>query len=168
MTNSVFSPAQRNPSATSRQLHWHNTQDSLFDVAILGGGVNGASLFNTLCRRGLRTLLIEHQDFAAGSSQASGMMVWGGLLYLTVGDVFTVIKLSRARDRLIRQSPDWAEPALFRYIPSLQGRMPLPFIGTGLGFYWLLSAGRRRLPGFQRRFGEDRLIRHELHRGSAA
>jgi glycerol-3-phosphate dehydrogenase len=44
------------------------------DVAILGGGVNGACLYDALCRQGYRTLLLDRGDFASGSSQASGMM----------------------------------------------------------------------------------------------
>ena len=142
-------PSTSDSTATNqRNLHWDNADQAVFDVAVIGGGINGASLYHDLCRQGWRTLLIDHQDFAAGSSQASGMMVWGGLLYLQVGDVLTVARPPRARDRMIDELQDWIDAALFRYIPSRKGGMPSPLIGAGLGFYWLLAGGRRRLPTF--------------------
>ncbi|MGB5261844.1 MAG: FAD-dependent oxidoreductase, partial [Gammaproteobacteria bacterium] len=136
--------------ASPRALNWDNAGQAVFDVAVIGGGINGASLYNDLCRQGFRTLLVDRNDFAAGSSQASGMMVWGGLLYLRVGDLLTVTKLSRARDRMISELDDWTQPVFYRYIPSRKNIMPSALIGAGLGFYWLLGAGRRRLPAYER------------------
>lgn len=160
-------PSMSESAATNpRNLHWDYADQAVFDVAVIGGGVNGASLYHDLCRQGWRTLLIDQQDFAAGSSQASGMMVWGGLLYLQVGDVLTVARLSRARDRMIDELQDWTDAALFRYIPSRKGGMPSPLIGAGLGFYWLLGGGRRRLPAYERHYAEDALIRRDRHRGA--
>ena len=76
----------------TRQQQWERLQEEAdFDVAILGGGVNGACLYDTLCRHRYKVLLIERGDFASGSSQSSGMMVWGGLLYLKNFDFSTVL-----------------------------------------------------------------------------
>jgi glycerol-3-phosphate dehydrogenase len=61
-----------------RRVHWYAAGDGVFDVLILGGGVTGASLYGELCRHGWRTLLIDTGDFASGTSQSTGMMVWGG------------------------------------------------------------------------------------------
>ena len=167
--------SQPNPSAapsaafrpsSPRDLNWDYAGEEIFDVAIIGGGVNGASLYSELCRQGWRTLLVDKNDFAAGSSQASGMMVWGGLLYLRVGDVLTVAKLSRARDRMIREQGDWTQPTFYRYIPSRKSGMPSAFIGAGLGFYWLLGGGRRRFPSYERHFDETTLIQRDGHRGA--
>jgi len=168
-------PSQPNPSvppspefrpAASRAAHWDYAGQEVFDVAVIGGGVNGASLYNDLCHQGWRTLLVDRSDFAAGSSQASGMMVWGGLLYLRVGDVLTVMKLSRARDRMIEELGEWTQPALYRYIPTRRSGLPSAFIGAGLGFYWLLGAGRRRFPCYEKHFDETALIQRDGHRGA--
>lgn len=150
----------------ARAGHLDLARGSTFDVLVIGGGVNGASLYSELCRRGWRTLLVDKADFASGSSQASGMMVWGGLLYLRTGDLLTVAKLCRSRDRMIEELGDWTRATPYRYMPSRRGGMPPAFIGAGIGFYWLLSAGRRRLPAYERHFDESALIHPKLHRGA--
>ena len=104
-----------------RSAHWQTAGEEVFDVLIIGGGITGASLYGELCRHGWRTLLLDKGDFASGTSQSSGMMVWGGLLYLRAGDVFTVLRLSRSRDRMIEELDGWTAPASFHYIPSLKG-----------------------------------------------
>jgi len=104
-----------------RTAHWQTAGDEVFDVLVLGGGITGASLYAELCRQGWRTLLIDKGDFASGTSQSSGMMVWGGLLYLRAGDVLTVLRLSRSRDRMIEEPDGWTTPTSFHYIPSLKG-----------------------------------------------
>jgi len=149
-----------------RAAHWQAAGEAPFDVLILGGGITGASLYAELCRLGWRTLLLDKGDFASGTSQSSGMMVWGGLLYLRAGDVLTVLKLSRSRDRMIAAPDGWTVPAAFHYIPPLNDGMPSPLIGAGLWLYWLLGAGRRRLPWYRRRFAESGLLNQHVHRGA--
>ena len=149
-----------------RALHWQTAGEEVFDVLILGGGITGASLYGELCHQGWRTLLLDKGDFASGTSQSSGMMVWGGLLYLRSGDVLTVLRLSRSRDRMIGELDGWTAPAAFHYIPPLKGGLPSLFIGAGLGLYWLLGAGRRRLPEYRRDFSETVLLNQHSHRGS--
>ncbi|MFQ5873502.1 MAG: glycerol-3-phosphate dehydrogenase/oxidase, partial [Dehalococcoidia bacterium] len=53
-----------------------------FDILIIGGGITGASIFRDAVLRGLRTALIEAQDFASGTSSRSSKLVHGGLRYL--------------------------------------------------------------------------------------
>ena len=48
--------------------------EDIFDVAIIGGGINGAALYHQLCNEGYRVLLVDKGDFACGTSQASAMM----------------------------------------------------------------------------------------------
>jgi len=149
-----------------RATHWQTAGDEVFDVLIIGGGITGASLYAELCRHGWRTLLLDKGDFASGTSQSSGMMVWGGLLYLRAGDVLTVLRLSRSRDRMIEEPDGWTAPAAFHYIPSLKGGPSSLFIGAGLGLYWLLGAGRRQFPGYRRDFAETALLSEHVHRGA--
>ena len=63
------------------------------------------------------SLLVDARDFAGATSQASAMMIWGGLLYLRNWDLLTVWRLCAARDRMIRQIEDWVEVRPFRYLP---------------------------------------------------
>lgn len=151
---------------TSRAQHWESMANGRFDVAIVGGGITGGSLYDALCRGGWRTLLLDRQDFAGATSQASGMMIWGGLLYLRQFDLATVIRLSRSRDRLLREVAGQARPCSMRYIPAPGSAASRLVLGTGLAAYWLISGGRRRPPGREKEFGEQGLITPGLHGGA--
>lgn len=61
-----------------RSIDLEIAQRETFDATIIGGGINGASLYHHLCQKGYRVLLVDKGDFAGGTSQASAMMVWGG------------------------------------------------------------------------------------------
>jgi glycerol-3-phosphate dehydrogenase len=137
-----------------------------FDVAIIGGGVNGAALYGELARRGYRVLLIDRSDFGTGTSQASGMMVWGGLLYLRNLDLSTVRKLSRARDAMIRDLPEYVSPTAFRFVRSRRaGTNPL-LLRAALLFYWALGGFSRQLPTREVDFPERTLIDAARHGSS--
>ena len=137
-----------------------------FDVAILGGGVNGACLYDALCRQGYRTLLIDQGDFASGTSQASGMMIWGGLLYLRNFDLPSVFQLSRDRDRMVRAMPSRMSASAMRYLPSARGGWSRRSVQAALWLYWMISLGRRRFPAFEARFEELELVKQDLADGS--
>lgn len=133
-----------------------------FDVVVLGGGINGACLFDTLCRRGYRTLLLDKGDFASGTSQASGMMVWGGILYLKNFDLKTVLHLSHDRNRMIEEMGDWIAPLLLRYLPSAGVGRSKWLVFLGLWAYWLIGLGARRLPALRHSFAEQALLKQGM------
>ncbi len=56
--------------------------DTLYDVVVIGGGVNGTGVARDASLRGLRVALIEKKDFAAGASGANSGMIHGGIRYL--------------------------------------------------------------------------------------
>ncbi|MCI0413514.1 FAD-dependent oxidoreductase [bacterium] len=64
----------------TRSEKWDLLSNNVFDVAIIGGGINGASIYHSLCSKGYKVLLVDKGDFSSGTSQASAMMAWGGLL----------------------------------------------------------------------------------------
>lgn len=137
-----------------------------FDVVVLGGGINGACLYDALCRQGYRVLLADKGDFASGTSQSSGMMIWGGLLYLRSLDFATVFKLSRDRDQIVRDKARWVTPATMRYLPSAGFGRAKWWVQAGLWFYWLIGMGRRHAPGSQAGFSELALIKPGFVTGS--
>ncbi len=132
-----------------------------FDVAILGAGITGAALFRELVSRGHRVLLIDRADFAAGTSQASGMLAWGGLLYLRNLHLRSVIELSRERDRLIEEVGEPASTARFRYLPLRHGGRPRWMVRLALELYWLLGSCRRARCYGERDFAERALLKAE-------
>ena len=53
-----------------------------FDIAIIGGGINGAGIARDAAGRGLKVLLVEMNDLGSGTSSASSKLIHGGLRYL--------------------------------------------------------------------------------------
>lgn len=137
-----------------------------FDVVILGGGINGTCLFDALCRNGYRALLLDKGDIASGTSQASGMMIWGGILYLKSLDLATVFHLSRDRNKMIAGMSDWLSPVLLRYLPSARAGRSKWLVYLGLWLYWLIGLGARRKPGCENAFGEKFLLKENVVQGS--
>ncbi len=76
-----------------------------FDVLVIGGGITGAGVALDAASRGLRTALVERDDFASGTSSKSSKLIHGGLRYLQQGDVRLVYQALRERQRLIDNAP---------------------------------------------------------------
>ena len=76
-----------------------------FDVLVVGGGITGAGVALDAASRGLRTALVEAEDFASGTSSKSSKLVHGGLRYLQSGDVRLVYEALRERKRLRHNAP---------------------------------------------------------------
>lgn len=150
----------------ARTQRQESAEQELFDVAIVGGGVNGACLYNSLCRKGYRTVLLDKGDFACGSSQASGMMIWGGLLYLKNLDIASVYRFSKARDSMIDSHRNSISPKQFRYIPGNSITRNKYFVLAALYFYWMLSLFNRRKPTSQKSFEESGLLPSEDQKSS--
>ncbi len=85
------------------------TTDDPFDVLVIGGGITGVGVALDAAARGLRTALVERDDFASGTSSKSSKMVHGGLRYLQNGDVRLVYEALRERRRLMRNAPHLVE-----------------------------------------------------------
>ncbi|MDH4170479.1 MAG: glycerol-3-phosphate dehydrogenase/oxidase [Acidimicrobiia bacterium] len=95
--------------------------DEEFDVVVIGGGITGAGCALDAASRGLRTALVERDDFASGTSSKSSKMVHGGLRYLQQREIRLVYEALRERRRLLRNAPH-----LVRVVPHL-----IPMFGKG-------------------------------------
>lgn len=84
-----------------------------FDVLVIGGGVTGAGVAVDAAARGLRTALVEAEDFAAGTSSASSKLVHGGLRYLQQYEVGLVFQSLAERQILLRNAPHLVQPVVF-------------------------------------------------------
>ena len=139
---------------TGRDAMLEKTSRTTFDVAVIGGGVNGASLYRRLGGAGHDAIVLDRGDFASGTSQASGMMIWGGLLYLRNLDLPAVIHFSRARDRMVHGQPESVSPLVLRFVPAARGKLGRLPAMAALHFYWLLGRGRRRRPSVRTAYDE--------------
>ncbi len=115
-----------------------------FDLAIIGGGINGTGLARDAAGRGLSVLLVEMNDLGSGTSSASSKLIHGGLRYLEHGAFRLVREALAEREVLLRMAPHVIRPARFLLPPRLGGR-PAMLLRFGLFLYDWLGA-RKLLP----------------------
>jgi glycerol-3-phosphate dehydrogenase len=115
-----------------------------FDLAIIGGGINGAGIARDAAGRGLRVLLAEQNDLASGTSSASTKLIHGGLRYLEHGAVRLVREALIEREVLWRMAPHIIRPMRFVLVPQPALRSPL-LLRLGLFIYDHVG-GRKILP----------------------
>jgi glycerol-3-phosphate dehydrogenase len=113
----------------------------VFDLAIIGGGVNGCGIARDAAGRGLSVFLCEERDLASGTSSASTKLIHGGLRYLEFYDFRLVHESLVERERLLRIAPHIIRPLRF-VLPHHGGLRPWPVIRLGLLLYDHLSVGR--------------------------
>jgi len=118
------------------------------DLLVIGGGINGAGIARDAAGRGLRVVLCEQHDFAAGTSSASSKLVHGGLRYLEHYEFGLVRQSLLERETLLGIAPHIIWPLRF-VLPHVRGMRPAWMIRLGLLLYDLL-AGRSRLPRTRR------------------
>ena len=129
--------------------------DGEFDLAIVGGGAFGAAAAWDASLRGLRTALIERNDFGGGSSAECFKMVHGGIRYLQHADIPRLRSSCHERSAMLRIAPHLVAP-LPIVVPTYgRGRKGRLFLGTGMHLYDFLTLDRnagiadpsRRIPG---------------------
>ena len=117
---------------------------SEFDVAVIGGGVNGAGIARDLSGRGVRVLLLEAGDLASGTSSASSKLIHGGLRYLEHYEFGLVREALGERERLWAIAPHLIWPMRF-VLPYVHGLRPRWLLRLGLFLYDHIGA-RKQLP----------------------
>ena len=113
-----------------------------FDLAVIGGGINGAGIARDAAGRGLRVVLFEQSDLACGSSSASSKLIHGGLRYLEHGELRLVRAALGEREVLLRAAPHLIRPLRFVLPLNAARRSPL-VLRLGLLLYDRL--GRRKI-----------------------
>ncbi|MBA8830663.1 MULTISPECIES: glycerol-3-phosphate dehydrogenase/oxidase [Rhizobium] len=112
-------------------------QSPKVDVCVIGGGINGISVFRELALQGLSVLLVEKHDYCSGASSALSRMVHGGLRYLENGEFKLVQESLVERDRLLRNAPHYVAP-----LPTTVPVFDI-FSGLGNGIVRFLGLSRR-------------------------
>jgi glycerol-3-phosphate dehydrogenase len=115
-----------------------------YDLAIIGGGINGAGIARDAAGRGLRVLLLEQNDLASGTSSASTKLIHGGLRYLERGAFLMVREALSERETLLRMAPHIIAPMRF-VLPAVPGPRPPWQLRFALLLYDWLGA-RKLLP----------------------
>ncbi|MEZ5775702.1 MAG: glycerol-3-phosphate dehydrogenase [Hyphomicrobiaceae bacterium] len=117
----------------------------MYDILVIGGGVNGCGIARDAAGRGLKVLLAERADLASGTSSASTKLIHGGLRYLEHYEFRLVREALAEREVLLAMAPHIAWPLRF-VLPHHGGLRPRWMIRLGLFLYDHLG-GRRILPG---------------------
>jgi len=84
-----------------------------FDVLVVGGGITGAGVALDAASRGLKTALVEKDDFASGTSSKSSKLIHGGLRYLQQHEYRLVYENLAERQRLLENAPHLVTPLPF-------------------------------------------------------
>ena len=140
--------------------------NTVIDLFVIGGGINGCGIARDAAGRGLRVELAEMNDLAWATSSASTKLFHGGLRYLEYFEIRLVREALIERETLLRAMPHISWPMRFvlpyhrdmRFegetptsrilnlvMPWMKGRRPAWLIRLGLFLYDHLG-GRKILP----------------------
>ncbi|MFA4982525.1 MAG: glycerol-3-phosphate dehydrogenase/oxidase [Candidatus Omnitrophota bacterium] len=115
-----------------------------FDLLVIGGGINGCAIARDASLRGMKTALIEKDDFACGASGKSTKIIHGGIRYLEQFNLNLIYEALHERGTLLRTASQYVWPLEF-IIPVYKGDpRPLIMMRTGVFIYDML-AGRANI-----------------------
>jgi glycerol-3-phosphate dehydrogenase len=106
-------------------------QQTEYEVIVIGGGINGAGVARDAALRGLKTILVEQNDFASGSSSWSSRLIHGGLRYLEYLEFPLVRESLKEREILLRIAPHLVAPL----------QLTIPIYGDRSRPFWQIKAG---------------------------
>jgi glycerol-3-phosphate dehydrogenase len=141
-------------SLSSREVRLARLGTETFDVAIIGGGINGAAVARDAAMRGLSVAIVDAGDFAGATSSRSSKLIHGGLRYLPQGQLRLVYHALRERELLRHLTAPHLVSALRFLFPFYRGESPgRVAISAGLIFYDLFAMTPR--PERHRLLGAD-------------
>ena len=114
-----------------------SSEDTIWDVIVIGGGATGLGAALDSSSRGYKTLLLEQFDFATGTSSRSTKLVHGGVRYLAQANISLVLEALKERGLLLQNAPHLVYNQRF-LIPSYTWWYR-PFYTIGLTLYDMLS-----------------------------
>ena len=136
----------------------------VYDLAVVGGGINGVGIAADAAGRGLSVFLCEKDDLAQHTSSASSKLIHGGLRYLEHYEFRLVREALAEREVLLAKAPHIVKPMRF-ILPHRPHLRPAWMIRAGLFLYDHLGK-REKLPGSRGlRFGANSPLKAEITRG---
>lgn len=122
-----------------RQTNLKKLAKRKFDVLVIGGGINGAVASAALAARGVKTALIDRDDFASCTSSNSSNLAWGGIKYLESYEFLLVNKLCKSRNQLMKAYPSTVKE--IRFLTAIENgfRHPPALVYMGTLLYWLMG-----------------------------
>lgn len=124
-------------------------QETTFDLAIIGAGINGAAVAREAALRGLSVAVIERDDFCEQTSAWNSRLAHGGLRYLEHGEIPLVYESLHDRESLLRIAPHLVSPMPFVVPLYAHNHLPGWMFRIGMVLYDVLS-WRKSLPRHRR------------------
>lgn len=156
-------------SAKDRASRLKEMEGEVYDVLIIGGGITGAGIALDAAARGMKTALVEMQDFAAGTSSRSTKLVHGGLRYLKQFEVKMVAEVGKERAVVYENGPHVTTPEWMLLPIYRGGTFGSLSTSIGLRVYDYLAAvkreERRRMLSREQTLGREPLLRKEGLKG---
>ncbi|MEE9372909.1 MAG: glycerol-3-phosphate dehydrogenase/oxidase [Saprospiraceae bacterium] len=118
-------------SSIDRQQHMNVLQSEYFDLIVIGGGATGCGIALDAAARGMKTALVEKEDFASGTSSKSTKLIHGGLRYLKQLEIGLVNETGTERAIVHRLAPHLVVPE----------KMLMPIVEGGTYGKWAASFG---------------------------
>jgi glycerol-3-phosphate dehydrogenase len=151
------------PSWFERTEALRRLGDDPFDVLVVGGGITGVGAALDAASRGLRTALVEKDDFASGTSSKSSKLAHGGLRYLQQGEIRLVYEALHERQRMIANAPHLVKLLPF-LLPVFKGsggvinKKLARALGISMWMYDL--TGGARIGKFHERLSAEEVLAH--------
>lgn len=140
------------------------TNEKIYDLAVIGGGINGVGIAADASGRGLSVFLCEKDDLANHTSSASSKLIHGGLRYLEHKEFRLVREALAEREVLLAKAPHIIRPMRF-IMPHRPHLRPAWLIRTGLFFYDHLGKREKLLGSNNVYFKEDSPLNSAITRG---
>lgn len=131
-----------------RNSNIQKMSSEIYDVLILGGGINGAVSAASLSAKGVRVALIDKSDFAAETSSQSSNLAWGGIKYLESYEFLLVNKLCASRNHLMENYPSTVKEVRFLTTIAKGFRYPVFLVYLSTILYWLIGRFVTRPPNY--------------------
>ena len=136
----------------------------VYDVAVIGGGINGVGIAADAAGRGLSVFLCEKDDLAQHTSSASSKLIHGGLRYLEHYEFRLVREALAEREVLLKKAPHVVKPMRF-ILPHRPHLRPAWMIRAGLFLYDHLGKRKTLAASRSLHFGAGSPLQAEISRG---
>jgi alpha-glycerophosphate oxidase/glycerol-3-phosphate dehydrogenase len=118
----------------------------VYDVLIVGGGINGAVSAASLAAKGIKVALIDRDDFSGGTSSQSSNLAWGGIKYLESYEFLLVNKLCKSRNHLMASYPSTVKEIRFMTTIAKGFRYPVWLVYLSTLLYWVIGRFNTKAP----------------------
>ncbi|WLR49293.1 FAD-dependent oxidoreductase [Halobacillus litoralis] len=157
-------------SSYERQNQFNRLTQEEWDVLVIGGGITGSGIALDAASRGMKTAVVEMQDYAAGTSSRSTKLVHGGLRYLKQFEVKMVAEVGKEREIVYENGPHVTTPE-WMMLPFHEGGNFGPFsTNVGLRVYDYLAgvkkAERRTMMSAEEALEREPLVKKEGLKGA--